>query len=239
MKSELMSFGLSEKEADVYLACLKAGETTANTLSKLTNIRRTTVYEVLESLKKKGIISSLIKNKKYHFKAIKPSGLLDILNDKETVIKKIIPELNKITESVSKISKIELFEGSLAIKGAILDMLNYEEIIVYGGSTLGDELFGTFTENFARKRLEKNVRMRAIIGTTIPKYMLKKDVRKLTEIRKIELFEKHKSVYFIYDSNLFFVSLGPELTAIKVSNNPILIESQKRIFEWFWKQAKG
>ncbi|MBI2499097.1 hypothetical protein HYV88_02545 [Candidatus Woesearchaeota archaeon] len=234
MKNELINYGLSEKEADIYLACLKAGETTANRLSELTNIRRSTIYEVLENLKKKGIISSLVKNKKYHFRAVKPSSLIDLLKDKERIIKDILPQLNKITESIVGKPKIELFEGSLAIKEAVLDLLNYKEIFVYGGSTLGDELFGTFTANFAKKRASNKIKMKAIIGEKIPEHMLEKDVKNLTEIRRNLLFEEHKSVYFIYGNNLLIVNLGTELTAIKVANNPILIDSQKSIFDNLW-----
>ncbi len=239
MKQNLIEYGLSDKEAEVYLACLKTGETTANRISELTNIRRSTVYEVLENLKKKGLASSLIKNKKYYFRAVKPSALIDLLKDKERIVREILPELNNITESVSKKQKIELFEGTLAIKEAILEMLNYKEILVYGGSTIGDELFGTFTSNFAKKRVEKKVKMRAIIGKSTPEHMTEKDISKITEIKANVLFENHKSTYFIYGHNFLIVSLGEELSAIRIQNNPPIIDSQKQLFEDLWKSSKS
>jgi sugar-specific transcriptional regulator TrmB len=238
MKKELISYGLSEKEAEIYLANLKSGSSTANRLAEITNIRRSTVYEVLESLKKKGLVSVVTKDKKYHFQAVKPSSLIDLLRDKERMIKEILPSLNKLTESSLQKSNVELFEGSISIKEAVLDMLNSKEILVYGGSTVGDELFGTFTANFSKKRVANKVKMKAIVGKTVSKHMLQKDVKDLTDIRKNNLFENHKSVYFIYGDNLLIVSLGYELSAVRIQNNPVLVESQRQIFDLLWKTAK-
>ena len=56
MEYELKQYGLSEKEIQIYLACLKKGSATTNDLSSLTGIRRSTVYEVIESLKKKSLM---------------------------------------------------------------------------------------------------------------------------------------------------------------------------------------
>lgn len=238
MKDELIDYGLSEKEAEIYLACLKTGETTANRLTQLTKIRRSTVYEVLDNLKKKAIVTSLIKNKKYYFRAVSPSALIDLLRDKERLITSIMPKLKEISGTVTNKTKVELFEGNLSVKEAVLDMLNNNEILVYGGSTIGDEIFGTFTENFARRRVSRNIKMKSIIGKSIPRHMLDKSIRSLTEIRSLSLFEGHKSVYFIYGESLLIVNLGAELTAIRVSNNALLVNSQRKIFDNLWKGAK-
>ncbi|MBS3158284.1 hypothetical protein J4206_03275, partial [Candidatus Woesearchaeota archaeon] len=53
VEEQLREYGLSDKEAKVYLACLKAGVCTANKISILTDLRRSTTYDVLESLKSK------------------------------------------------------------------------------------------------------------------------------------------------------------------------------------------
>ena len=131
---------------------------------------------------------------------------------------------------------MEVFEGITSIKGAVLEMLEFKEILVYGASTVGDEVFGHFTANFAKKRAEKNIVMKAVIGKTTPKHMSEKDVKKITEIRNLKLFEGHKSAYFIYGDNLLTIFLSEELVAIKITS-PILIESQKQLFNHLWKSA--
>ena len=46
----LEKFGLSEKEAKVYLACLELGEDTASDISLKSNLPRTLIYDILEKL---------------------------------------------------------------------------------------------------------------------------------------------------------------------------------------------
>ena len=79
MREQLRKYGFSEKEIEIYLACLKLGDSTANRLSEITGIRRSTIYEVIESLKKRGIITSFRKNNKYYFSSIKPNSLINLL----------------------------------------------------------------------------------------------------------------------------------------------------------------
>jgi len=101
MEEQLQEYGLSEKEADVYLACLKMGPSTANRISSATDLRRSTTYDILESLKAKGLISSFIREKKYYFQAADPSELLAFMHAKEEKLKQILPQLERIKATVT------------------------------------------------------------------------------------------------------------------------------------------
>jgi len=52
----LEKIGLSENESRVYLASLSLGGSTILTIAKEARLPRTTVYTIIESLKKKGLI---------------------------------------------------------------------------------------------------------------------------------------------------------------------------------------
>jgi len=62
LNKELEKIGLSKKEAKVYLACLELSEATIGQISKKSGVKRTTVYDIVESLKEKSLISSSTKN---------------------------------------------------------------------------------------------------------------------------------------------------------------------------------
>lgn len=237
MKEQLKKYGFSEKEAEVYLACLKLGDSTANRLSEVSNIRRTTVYEILESLKKKGVISSLRKNNKYFFSAVRPKVLIDLLKEKERLVKEILPELNDLTKAISEKPKIELFEGISGIKSAVMKMLDYKEILSYGASKKGDEIFDSFIENFARKRTDKKIMLKGVFEKGFPEHMTDKKIKRYTKIRTISKFKNHNSVYFIYGNELLIITLGQELIAIRITS-PLLVTSHKKVFEILWDVAK-
>ncbi len=60
--------GLTDKEARVYLSILELGEATAAEISKRSEIQRTTSYNIIPILQKKGLIDSSEKNGvKYFF----------------------------------------------------------------------------------------------------------------------------------------------------------------------------
>jgi sugar-specific transcriptional regulator TrmB len=49
----LQEYGLSEKEAKVYLTILELGTNIASTIARRSEIKRVTVYTILDDLKKK------------------------------------------------------------------------------------------------------------------------------------------------------------------------------------------
>ena len=82
----LESMDLSKKESEVYLALLKIGQSGATRLAESTGINRVTVYHLLESLKQKGFISSVIKKNTSTFIAKEPKKILDLIKQKEQKI---------------------------------------------------------------------------------------------------------------------------------------------------------
>ena len=87
MEIELKEFGLSDNEVKVYLTLLKTGISTANRISELTGVKRSTTYDTLKLLAVKGIISTHIKEGKNFFESAHPSKILELLKYKEERIK--------------------------------------------------------------------------------------------------------------------------------------------------------
>ncbi len=70
--SILNDLGLSEKEARVYFAALSLGPSTILTLSHAAELKRTTIYALVDSLKKKGLIAIHINR---HSKPCMPTSI--------------------------------------------------------------------------------------------------------------------------------------------------------------------
>ena len=65
--TKLAQLGFSDKEAKTYLASIKLGTSTIQTISNLSGVNRATTYLAVESLMKKGLMSSVMKGKKRYF----------------------------------------------------------------------------------------------------------------------------------------------------------------------------
>ncbi|MEY4744239.1 MAG: hypothetical protein RL272_184, partial [Candidatus Parcubacteria bacterium] len=67
LAKELQKIGLSENEAKVYLAGLELGPSTAQMMAAKATVSRPTTYIMIESLIKRGLMSSFQKGKKRYF----------------------------------------------------------------------------------------------------------------------------------------------------------------------------
>src|SRR3989344_4562656 len=120
-EKELQALGLSEKEAKVYLAALVLGPDTVQNIAKKAGINRPTAYLQIESLKEKGILSEVEKDKKVLYMAESPDRLSSLLNtyEKELAFKKaelerVMPSLLESFNKAGERPKVRFFEGKQA-----------------------------------------------------------------------------------------------------------------------------
>lgn len=132
-KQQLISLGLTDGEAKVYLSLLKLGSSTVGPIVKEANVAYSNVYDILDRLLGKGLISFIIKEKTKHFQATPPSKLYEYLEKKESelekeklILKKIIPELEKLQNSKEK-QEAEIFLGYNGIKTAYDRMIESDK----------------------------------------------------------------------------------------------------------------
>lgn len=117
-ESFLQELGLSEKEAKVYLALLQFDRSTINELAKKTGVNRTTVYPVLETLEKKGLVSEVNEEKKTYYHAEAPERLETyverqrvLLDEQAGRLKDMIPQIKSIQREVGERPVVKFFEG--------------------------------------------------------------------------------------------------------------------------------
>ena len=92
-QKELENIGLTKKQAEIYLACLKFGSSSVQPVAEMVNLPRTTVYETLENLYKKGFVSRLIKRKIRYYSVEDPRILIKKIKNNLNEAEKILPDL--------------------------------------------------------------------------------------------------------------------------------------------------
>lgn len=89
MKEEILrSLGLNNKEVKIYLANLQIGSNLVQKIANFANLNRTSAYDLLKSLEQKGFVSYTIKSGKKYYQAVDPKKIIDLLKEKELMIKK-------------------------------------------------------------------------------------------------------------------------------------------------------
>lgn len=117
----LQEIGLNEKEAIVYLALLQVDSDSVVNIAKKTKIKRPTVYIVLESLAKKGLVSEVEIGKKTHYAAEPPERLETFVEQQRLAIVEtakrivdIIPQIKRVQRDLGERPVLKYFDGKEA-----------------------------------------------------------------------------------------------------------------------------
>lgn len=130
----LQQIGLSEKEAEVYVALLQYENASVSELAKQTKVNRTTIYPVLETLTKKGLVSEVQIDKKTNYQAEPPERLETfverqkiVLDENAKRLKDIIPQLKSIQRESGERPVVKYFEGREGIISSMEEFFDKED----------------------------------------------------------------------------------------------------------------
>lgn len=236
MKKELIEYGLTDKESEVFLNCLKVGDATANRISELVNLPRSTTYDILEKLKHYGLITTCMIKNKTHFIASDPKALLINLEEKKQKIKKILPRLNEIKNKVKAKPLAEVFQGKMAIIKLLDEIIdNAKEIKVMGSQGNALEKIEYHPEKFRIKRLDRKIKIRQILEISKESKKIPQD--KYTKVRFLESLSNSREGTFIYGDVVIHFIFQHELTAIRIKSKEHAIATEI-IFDELWEKSK-
>lgn len=236
---QLKQFGLTDKESATYLAILELGEANIGQIAKKSRLKRTTLYDVLDSLKQHALISSSRRGTKTLYYAENPRVIGEKLDEKKHLLERMLPELLAIANAIDKKPKIRYYEGLDGIKDVYRDTLKFpeQELLAW----VAEEAIEEFDEEFLNKyylakRIEKKVWVRAI-GPDLP-YMLRYQGLDRASLRATKLVDAKKFPFDV-EINLYgktrigIMSFEEELGLIIESEK--IFHTLKSIFELQWE----
>lgn len=195
METEILEqIGLTKTEIKVYLTLLETGQSTTTNVIKESGIYASKIYEFLNKLIKKGLVSYTIKSNKKYFSASSPESLIELLKDKQNSlneqkksVNKLIPELNSLRAKKKESIHSEVYEGANGVKllyKKILDTLEKNEIqYIIGGPREGNELFEGFLLDWHKKRIKKGIKCKYIYNSNVRDYGKIREQMPLSEVK--------------------------------------------------------
>ncbi len=237
---ELVSYGLSDNEARVYLASLKCGSCKAQQIAREAKLLRTTTYEVLKTLGEKGLISSVIKSGVKYFEAANPKKLVQILEEKKNNIRSLVLELERVRETVKEKPSIQVYQGKEGLKTILDDVINIRprEILTISSARIL-EVLEFYFPNWIRRRVKGKIYARVLQEQVKELEEMKlKDKITLREIRFLPKNFLIKTHTQIYAGKVAILTLSEEELFGVIIENKDIYETNKSHFEVLWKQAK-
>lgn len=242
---DLIEIGFAKNEALVYVTLARYKESNANQIIKETKLHKKIVYENLEKLIDKGLISFIIEGKIRVYKLNSPESLEQLYEEKikgakeeKRKAEELSKELSKISSKIKTKQDAKIYRGKKGIQTFYNELLKIKkDYVVFGApehslSSMGE----TFWLNLNAKLKERKIKGKLIFNPSI-KYYGEKIKSKLLEIKYFERdFEP------LTETNI----QGDRVAIIVWTDEPILflIEDKNvagsyiKFFEKLWKQAK-
>lgn len=256
LSSLLQKIGLSDKDAEVYLACLELGTQPASVIARKAGLKRPTTYLILEGLVKKGLVSEYTGSSVKFFTSVPPEYLLNFvekqrreLSSHQRELEQFLPQLQSLSNPYSLSPKVRFYEGMEGIERAMNDTLTAKgELRAY---SIMDAWFAREdTKDFIHWYGKQRVNERKI-----PVYCICPDTptsRKYLEDDYVDVPNENRLSNFrwlpkeiqgfsneinIYDNKMSIACLGKnELLGIIIESESIA-QTQRAIFDAAWMSA--
>ena len=243
VEKKLLDFGLSEKEAKVYISLLELGTSLVTDVAKKSGINRSTAYVILESLAKHGLVSITERKNIRLYTPAPPERLVEEKSRRAVelvgIAKSILPELKSFFSGSGPKPKIQFFEGTEGIKSAYEDTLtSSEQIRAFASIESMHATLPGFFPDYYHRRAAKRIPIKAIFPDTPEartRVAKNKEEMRETRLVPVDTFSFTPEIN-VYDNKIIFMSLKERFALVIESEE--LADALKKVFELAWLGAK-
>jgi sugar-specific transcriptional regulator TrmB len=238
LEQNLQKIGLSEKEAVLYLAGLQTGPATMQELVNGAQLKRATVYELVDSLKEKGLIKTILKGKRKIYIAEDPQNIFPLIKQKENVLNNILGQLLAIQSHAGKKPSVRIYQGVEGIKEIYEDILSkradYIEVL---STKLPDEKIRDYWGGeYVERRIKKGNHVKCI-APDIPYYqeLQAKDKFALRQTKLVPAQNfPFKNEMFAYNGKVAFITQEGDVSLGLVIESTDIYETVNVMLNHFW-----
>jgi HTH-type transcriptional regulator, sugar sensing transcriptional regulator len=244
----LESIGLTKGESKVYLTLIKLGNTSTGAIIKESKVSRSKVYDVLERLKQKGLVTEVTKQNVKFFEATDPKRIIDYLEIKKEDLNKKIKKSKKIVTELDQFKSQELvnqeakvytgIEGWKTAYNEILQGLKQgEEYLAFGigKEEIENKKVSLFIKRFHMRRAKQKTKARIIMHPETKKDMKIFSKLKYYNYRFTET--KFPTNIAIWKDNVLTLVWGDNPIAFVIKSEQVA-DKYRKYFEYLWEQAK-
>jgi len=171
---KLQSIGLTQNESKVYLFLLEHQEAKTGKICSKLNIPSSHIYQILEKLLEKGLVSFKLVNNVKIFRSVSPENLFSIFREKERQLekekkdlKKFISNLKTIQIKEHKENDFKYFEGTNGIRSMFTEFLKNlktgAQWYISSAPLAYERLNAFLMEELHPRRIKKKVNLKIII----------------------------------------------------------------------------
>jgi len=240
IESALKDYGLSEKEARIYIICLRFGSASVVSISRKAKLPKSTCYDLLNALSEKGLVSTIIKNGARFFEASNPAVFTDALDEKKKQIESVLPSLVAIKNSVVEKPNVTFYEGIDGIRTIFNDIISSgKDVRILGNFSNFKNVARHVAPRFIEQRVAKKIFCKYISeASAISRKVKKADKKELRETRITDLMNNQNAECYIYGTKVALVVMSRDEPVGVIIDNQHIAGLQTMLFENLWGVSK-
>ena len=235
INTALQKIGLDNKERQVYLALLRLGSGTVKSIATEAKLKRPHVYNVLEDLENKNLISRSPDSQKTIYHAEHPRRLLQELNKSKQAITDILPDLASVFGQHKAKPRVRLLEGIRGMEKIYDEIISQNRIDIIGTIKRVKPLFPEVVERATKMVTGKKQAFVRDLVTKDPEGL--EYARQTLKDNHLVRFIPPKITFAmdcsIYGDTVAMFSLRENLFALVIENKDIA-DSFRSLFELAW-----
>lgn len=237
-EAELKELGLTENEVKIYLALLKEKILNPTRLSEKTGLHRSYIYDTLERLLEKGIVSTTLIDNKKHYQAVNPKVLREHFELKLKQFDSIIPQLSLLYKATTEETNVELHKGKRVYRTLIKELtanLKENDVVYLMGidESILEQVEPIYLKQYFTIIKQKKVKEKIIVGKGTKMF-----AQKNFEYKQLDKKYLGETATVIYGDRVYLFILGEPSHLIVISSDKVAT-TYKKNFELFWDMAKS
>ena len=258
LEHKLEPFGFTRNESQVYLTLLENGWLTVLDLSRKVDIKRPTLYRIIEDLVKKGMLEVKIGDKTTFYTASNPDQLTTIISEKEQQLADIknmsfplINELNILKHANPQETDVVFYRGKRGFEYAQIQEFRKQDdqVYIFDTGRWWGVVKDTFAESIRQRIVDNHIILRELQNETAYKPILKSLETNWTKNKQYlahhyyHRFLPRKILSIaqdivVFDNMIHFFGIkSKELFVIEVKDDD-LAQMFRQLFKIFWNSAQ-
>lgn len=248
----LLHIGMTENEAAVYGALLALGTVSVGELTKETALKRSNLYNILESLIGRGAAVKTEKKGVAYFQATDPESLRALAYRQEEQarhhresLELALPSLQSLYQLANAKPSTHSFEGVAGVQRVYDDIIRTKKDILLMRSVYDNDLpeLKKTVDAQIRRQVKNGIRTR-VIAPFVPNTQyrfLHLDEKNLVERRMVpkEQFTLPAQV-IVYGNKVAITALQDKDAIIStIIENVHIAETMRMMFEYMWAKSEG
>lgn len=223
---------------------MNSNRATVAGISKDTGIHRRNVYDTLNKLVERGLVFQLFADEENYFSAVNPDKLLELVQEKEELLRGVLPTLKKSYESHSTSQAVYIYRGVQGFKNYLRDVIRQREDVFSIGAKgfWFDPRIRQFTQGFLKEAREKRISFYHLFDAEVKSELaeilkvLPPTYRFLPKKYSSKVITNIFSDRVVTFTGVGLADLGSDIS-LHIVVNRVIADGYRKWFEFMWENS--